>query len=262
MRPNRPSLGSTGMTRTSASGAPGEPVAVTTTYTLCANDGALRAVSAVGRIEGGSHEVVEYGAYFTDTLGPEASLDESELVFLGSGPPTPSMVLVPLLNRLLIALGEGRVDQGWSGYVVGSGVVSRVLHALAPVIGARQLVDVDATALPQLADRAGKSLFLVTDPNERRLVDLLASIPDRSLVALLVPSAGSSAISVNFYDTIHKKSLTLIGQSRDPGTAHQRALDLARTRLDALDIDLPIQDAAAGRKIDPGDRAALILDWS
>lgn len=259
MTPNRPSLDGTGVTRTSA---PGQPVAVTATYTLCANDGALRAVSAVGRIERGSHDVVEYGAYFTDALRAETSLDESELVFLGSDPPSPSMVLVPILNRLIMALDQGRADPGWSGYLVGSGVVSRVLHALAPVIGARKLVDVDATALPQLADRAGRSLFLVTDPNERRLVDLLAAIPDGSLVALLVPSAGSSGIPVNFYDTIHKKSLTLIGQGRDPGTAHQRVLDLARTRFDGLDVDLPIQDAAAGRKIDPGDRAALILDWS
>lgn len=230
-------------------------------YTLCANSTPWSAVTAVGHLEAEPDDPTTYVAYFTDSVREQDVVQKGQLVPLGFDLPSPLMTLVPILSRLFTALDEGRVDVGWSGYLVGSGVASRVLHALAPVVGARRLVDVDSTAhVADLPDRSGRDLFIVTDPEQSRLITLLASIPDGSLVALLVPPVGTSPQPVNFYDTIHRKSLTLLGAGGSQTTVHQRAVRFGEMRLDGL-ADLPVHDAAGDNTFEPGDHPALILKW-
>jgi len=232
-------------------------------YTLCGNSTPWRAVTAVGHLEAEHGEPNAYVAYFTDSTSEQDVVDVSELVPLGVDLPSPLMTVVPIVSRLFSALEHGGVDVGWSGYVVGSGVASRVLHALAPFVGARRLVDFDITAPPEEPpDRAGSDLFLVTDPEESRLTSWLSSIPDGSLVALVVPPAGSSPRALNFYDTIHKKSLTLLGHSGAQIPAQQRAVRLGEMRLDGLASDIPVYDAPGDDGFEPGDHPALILQWS
>jgi len=247
--------------------APGDHERVTTVtvraqYTLCAERESLRGVTAVGHVEGEPDEAKRHVAYFTDTVGERNVVPRDGLVTLGAAASSPLMVFVPILARLFMALDRGRVDVGWSGYIVGSDVVSELLHAVAPLVGARSLVDFDVTGpQPSRSELPGTSLFLVTAPDESGLTRLLASVPDGSMVALLVPQVDASPASINFYETVHKKSLTLLGHEVHQNGAHQNAVRFVTTRLEAFAADFPVRDASTSEEL-AAEPPAVIMRWS
>lgn len=247
--------------------APGDHERVTTVtvraqYTLCAERESLLAVTAVGHVEGEPDEAKRHVAYFTDTVGERNVVPRDGLVTLGAGASSPLMVFVPILARLFMALDRGRVDVGWSGYIVGNDVVSELLHAVAPLVGARSFVDFDVTApQPSPSELPGNELFLVTESDGTSLTKLLPSIPDGSLVALLVPPVDASHTPINFYETVHKKSLTLLGHEVHRKGSDQHAVRFATTRLDAFAADFPVQDASRSEKL-AQEPPGVILKWS
>lgn len=248
--------------------APGDRETATTVtvraqYTLCAETTeSLRAVTAVGHIESDPGETKRHVAYFTAMAGERDVVPGDGPIALGAGAASPLMVFVPILARLFMALDRGRFDVGWSGYTIGRDVVSKMLHAVAPLVGARSLVDFDVNApQPSPSELPGMRLFLVTEPDGSSLIKLLASVPDGSLVALLVPPVDASHPSMNFYETVHKKSLTLLGHDVHERDAHRRAVRFATTRLDVLADDFPVQDASTTEKLAEKPPGA-ILRWS
>jgi hypothetical protein len=237
-------------------------VTVRTEYTLCAGTESLQAVTAVGHVEGGPDETKPRVAYFTETLGDQDVVPGDRLISLDAGASSPLMVFVPILARLFLALDRGGADIGWSGYVVGSDIVSNMVHSIAPFVGARSLSEVDMTApQPGFSELPGIKIFLVTGPDPGDLTKLLGVVPDGSLIASLVPHIEASHTPINFYETIHKKSLTLLGQEAHQTGSLQRAVRFATTRLDGLAADYPVLDSSSTEKL-AEETTGAILRWT
>lgn len=247
--------------------APGDDQTVTTVtvrteYTLCPGTESLRAVTAVGHVDGEPDETKRRVAYFTETVGDQAVVPGDRLIAIDAGASSPLMVFVPILARLFLALDRGGVDIGWSGYVVGSDIVSKMLHSIAPLVGARSLAEVDVTAPePGFSEPRGMKVFLVTEPDPGGLAKLLGVVPDGSLIALLVPHIEASHTPINFYETIHKKSLTLLGQEAHQTGSLQNAVRFATTRLDGFAADYPVLDSSSTEKLAEATTGA-ILRWT
>lgn len=238
-------------------------------YTLCDLRDEPVAVSGVGVIdaqgdeaEGGRDRV----AVLTDELQDELFVSDSKVIPLTGFDDPLKALLVPLVVEGLVAIDSAAPDVGWDCIIVGSGVRSEVLRALAPFAGARRIVSIpdpkrDLGGVDLAADGPGTAVFLVAVGENRTIGTLLPFVPENSVVVLLGGEPGEPT-GVSFYEEIHRKNVKLVGTAyRASAKVARRATDLIRSRLRLDDLEPPVVPVFRGAKLEVESAQWLVFAW-
>ena len=238
-----------------------EPVLIDVHYTLCTTSPELKAVSCVGRrvIQGDQRDAV-----VLSTNQVTAELETATEVF-SLGPdmqPEPIWTTLPVAAQVLAALANARLSIGWSGVTVGSGAYADLLAGMASHLGAREPVQLQTTDMASIAAVDGVApVFFSVGLGNRDLDELMRAVPERSMIILL-DDVSSPSIPVDFYDTIHRKSLGVITPTARPSAAHYaRARRLVAMRLAPGYESPPVHVVAGGQHAHPPDSPTVILQW-